>query len=153
MSSPVGELKRYYGVYRGTVVSNKDPLNKRRIKATIPSVMGNLATEWAWPIETSSVKVDPPAVGQGIWVMFENGDPSYPLWVGVFGKVVNASKHTLIKPTTSTQEGLQFSTFSDGRKELDLVETLIYMAEVLVDFEQRIAQLEADMPIALQNGL
>jgi hypothetical protein len=153
MGNSVGELTKHHGIYRGTVVSNKDPLSKRRIRVSVPAILGKVPTQWAWPMESASVKAASPAVGQGVWVMFESGDPSYPLWVGVFGKVVNAEKHTLIKPTTSSQEGLQFSSFSDGRKELDLVATLVYMAEVLVDFEARIAQLEADMPLALQNGL
>lgn len=144
---------KYPGLYRGTVSSNKDPLNKRRLRLVVPAITGDTATNWAWPLETASIKVASPSVNQGVWVMFENGDPSYPIWVGVFGKVIDAKKHAFIEPTTSSQEGLQFSTFSDGRTELDLVATLVYMAEVLLEYESRIAQLEADMPLALQNGL
>jgi|TARA_R110000803_G_scaffold133061_3_gene200256 hypothetical protein len=153
MSSPVGELSRFYGLYRGTVVSNKDPLRKRRIKLAVPAVMGQTPTQWAWPVEDAGVKVASPAVGQGVWVMFESGDPSYPIWVGTFGKVVDAKRHVLISPSTSTQENLRFAAFSDSRQELDLVATLIYMGEVLTDYEARISQLEADMPEALNNGL
>jgi hypothetical protein len=25
-----------------------------------------------------------PNIGQGVWVMFEGGDPNFPLWVGVY---------------------------------------------------------------------
>lgn len=143
----MSEGRRFYGIYRGTVSSIKDPLNKRRIKVILPAVLGESAqTEWAWPLETSGIKSPVPAVNQGVWVMFENGDPSYPIWAGTFGKVVDNSKHVLIKPTKSSSAGLTFTTFSDGVKELDLVATLIAM-------DARIAQLEAQMPLALQNGL
>jgi len=153
MAGAVGELRRYYGVYRGTVVSIKDPLVKRRIKVVVPAIMGETPTEWAWPMEGASLKSDVPAVGQGVWVMFESGDPSYPLWVGTFGKVVNSKKHVFVSPSTASGEYVLESKFSDGRQEIDLVETLLHMSETLADFEQRIAQLEADMPLALQNGL
>lgn len=141
------------GVYRGTVLSNKDPINKRRLKVTVPAATGDSKGSWAMPLETASLKVASPALGQGVWVMYENGDPSYPIWVGTFGKVVDVKRHVLISPNTNTQENLQFATFSDGRKELDLVATLIHMGEVLTNYETRIAQLEADMPEALNNGL
>lgn len=140
------ENTKHYGIYRGIVYSNKDPLNKRRLRLTIPAILGQGApTEWAWPLETASVKVAVPALNQGVWVMFENGDPSYPIWAGTFGKVVNAEKHVLIKATTNST-GLQTTKFSDGRTEVDLVATLLDMAA-------RIETLEEQMPIALQNGL
>lgn len=138
--------EKYYGVYRGKVVSTADPLNKRRLKVLIPAVMGNEPTSWAWPLENSSVKTAVPNVNQGVWVMFENGDPSYPIWVGVFGKTIGAGKQGLIKPHTGSTTGLITSKFSDGTVEVDILATL-------ASFQTRIAQLEADMPTALQNGL
>jgi hypothetical protein len=77
--------RRFYGVYRGTVTNSKDPENKRRIKATIPQVLGTEPTDWAWPTDYSSTYSTPPKVGQGVWVMFEGGDPSFPIWFGTFG--------------------------------------------------------------------
>jgi hypothetical protein len=145
--------KKHFGVYRGIVISNKDPLNKRRLKVTVPAGAGGMLGSWAMPLEVASLKVDSPALGQGVWVMYENGDPSYPVWLGTFGKVVDVKRHVLVSPGTSTQENLRFAAFSDGRKELDLVATLVHMGEVLTDYEARISQLEADMPQALNNGL
>jgi len=82
----MADLKKYPGIYRGTVFSNKDPLNQRRLRVIVPAILGDSPTEWAWPVDPAGVTLEPPAVRQGIWVMFENGDPSFPLWVGVFGK-------------------------------------------------------------------
>ena len=77
--------RRFFGVYRGTVTNSKDPDNKRRIKATVPQVLGTESTDWAWPIDFSTTYSEPPKVGQGVWVMFEGGDPSFPVWSGTFG--------------------------------------------------------------------
>ena len=135
MANEVGELRRCYGLYRGTVVSTKDPLVKRRIKVVVPAIMGETPTEWAWPVEEAGVKVAPPAVGQGVWVMFENGDPSYPLWLGVFGKVVDSNEHVLITPSTITGTYIEKARFSDGRNELDLIATLKAISDKLDDLE------------------
>ena len=78
--------EKYYGTYRGTVYSTRDPLNKRRIRVTVPQVLGSAPTEWAWPVDSSGAHQHIPAIGQGVWVMFEGGDPSFPLWTGTFGK-------------------------------------------------------------------
>ena len=40
----------YYGFYRGTVVSSKDPLKKGRIRFTCPQVYGKEVSDWAWPV-------------------------------------------------------------------------------------------------------
>lgn len=79
-------MQRYHGLYRAVVSSNKDPLNQRRLKLVIPVVLGEEPTNWAWPVDPAGVTLRPPKVGQGVWVMFENGDPSFPVWIGVFGK-------------------------------------------------------------------
>lgn len=83
-------MEKYYGLYRGTVFSNKDPLGNRRLRLTVPVVTGEEATGWAWPIDSSGFHQYVPVVGQGVWVMFENGDPSFPIWVGTFGKYKGA---------------------------------------------------------------
>ena len=71
--------RRFYGVYRGTVTHNRDPLKKNRLRFTVPQVLGNEVTDWAWGMNTNSA-----SIGQGVWVMFEGGDPAYPIWIGKF---------------------------------------------------------------------
>ena len=77
--------RRFYGVYRGTVTNSSDPQNKRRVKATVPQVLGNEPTDWAWPTDSAGSYSKPPEIGQGVWITFEGGDPSFPIWSGTFG--------------------------------------------------------------------
>lgn len=41
---------RYFGIYRGVVVDNADPLGKGRLKVIVPQVLGEGVTNWAWPV-------------------------------------------------------------------------------------------------------
>ena len=79
---------RFYGVYRGKVYDSVDPLGYKRLRLTIPQILANQPTQWAWPVEKYGVETLVPKNGQGVWVMFEGGDPSYPIWLGVFGNEV-----------------------------------------------------------------
>jgi hypothetical protein len=75
---------RFFGTYRGIVVDNTDPLNRNRLQLKVPQIFGDLSTEWAWPVVPSGVSLVTPAVGEGVWVQFEGGDASFPIWVGTF---------------------------------------------------------------------
>jgi uncharacterized protein involved in type VI secretion and phage assembly len=77
---------RHYGKYRGTVADNNDPRKQGRVKAQVPEVLGTTDSGWALPCapyagdQTGMLTVPP--VGAGIWVEFEAGDPSRPIWTG-----------------------------------------------------------------------
>jgi hypothetical protein len=81
--------KRFFGVYRGTVVENIDPLQQGRLMVSVADVYGMLPGTWAMPcvpiagpqMGTSFV---PPPIGSSVWVEFEQGDPQMPVWVGCF---------------------------------------------------------------------
>lgn len=141
--------RRYYGIYRGKVVNNKDPQKKRRLSVQVPGVLFSQSTSWAWPMEVASTKTEVPNVGQGVWVMFEAGDPSFPVWSGVFGKNINTGKHTLIKPLPSNvsfpAELIKTSTFSDGTIEIELNKTLVAMAKKIVELETLVEALQASV--------
>jgi uncharacterized protein involved in type VI secretion and phage assembly len=78
----------YYGKYRGTVVSNVDPLQLGRIQVFVPDVAPSMPTTWALPCVPVAGKQSGmfvlPQTGAGVWVEFEQGDPDYPIWVGCF---------------------------------------------------------------------
>lgn len=78
--------RRFYGIYRGLVTENADPTNQGRVKLQVPQVLGDAITDWSWSKDSHGVHVDPPVIGQGVWVQFEGGDPSFPVWVGTFGE-------------------------------------------------------------------
>lgn len=77
---------KYYGKYRGTVVTNADPLQMGRIQAQVPDVLGEATSSWAMPaVPLAGPQVGQyviPPVGAGIWVEFEQGNKSFPIWTG-----------------------------------------------------------------------
>ncbi|CAB4137837.1 hypothetical protein UFOVP325_111 [uncultured Caudovirales phage] len=74
--------RRFIGVYRGIVVDNNDPLGKNRLRLQIPQVLLEEETGWAWGVHQVDVVSKTPPVGTAVWVTFEGGDPSFPMWLG-----------------------------------------------------------------------
>jgi uncharacterized protein involved in type VI secretion and phage assembly len=110
--------ERYYGKYRGTVTDiDADTL---RIKAKVPSVLQDQATGWCMPcVPYAGPNVGMaflPEVGAGVWIEFEGGDVSYPVWVGCYwregekpGDAAPAVK------TIVTKQGLKMLFDDDGQ--------------------------------------
>lgn len=77
---------RYYGKYRGTVTDIEE--DTLRIKAKVPAVLGEQATGWCMPcVPYAGPDVGfafLPEVGSGVWIEFESGDVSYPIWTGCY---------------------------------------------------------------------
>lgn len=77
----------YYSVYPGKVSDRNDPVCQGRLKVSVPSVYReDVPDYWAYPCGFAAVGVqsglfDIPAVGDSIWVMFQQGRPRYPIWM------------------------------------------------------------------------
>nr|HEX4314512.1 phage baseplate assembly protein V [Kofleriaceae bacterium] len=78
---------RYFGKYRGTVTSTDDETKRGRVQVSVPAVHGELKV-WAMPcVPYAGPQVgffSLPDVGTGVWVEFEAGDASSPIWTGCF---------------------------------------------------------------------
>jgi uncharacterized protein involved in type VI secretion and phage assembly len=76
----------YFGKYRGIVTDVDDPNNQCRIRATVPSVLGEQACGWALPAAPFAGDghgmVMLPTVGSGVWIEFEAGRLDNPIWSG-----------------------------------------------------------------------
>jgi uncharacterized protein involved in type VI secretion and phage assembly len=83
---PMATVDRHYGKHRGLVTDNQDPLDLGRVRAQVPEVLGDVDSGWALPAlpyageNQGSYTV--PAVGAGVWIEFEAGDVSRPIWTG-----------------------------------------------------------------------
>lgn len=103
---------RYYGKYRGSVTDvDTDTL---RIKAKVPAVLGNQKSGWCMPCVPYAGPdvglVFLPEEGAGVWIEFEGGDVSYPIWTGCYWRegeqpadatptvkaIVTASGHSIL---------------------------------------------------------
>lgn len=119
--------RRFYGKYRGTVLSNLDPMQKGRIQVQVPDVTELLPTTYAMPcvpvggLAQGFLAIPPPQAG--VWVEFEQGDPDFPIWTGCYwgntGEVPPLAK--MIPPGvggfvmhTFTQTGLVISDLPAG---------------------------------------
>jgi hypothetical protein len=77
----------YRGLFRGVVVDNIDPLELNRLLVAVPTLPA-LSESFAMPCAPfggmQAGMVLTPPIGANVWVEFENGDPSYPIWTGCF---------------------------------------------------------------------
>lgn len=118
------EQRRYYGKYRGIVTDNDDPSSLGRLRARVPEALSDVESGWALPAvpyagDGVGMLFLPPA-GAGVWIEFEAGDLSRPIWSGCFWasgqlpegagpdvKVIKTGAHTL--------------TFDDGDEKIELL--------------------------------
>jgi uncharacterized protein involved in type VI secretion and phage assembly len=79
-------MSTYHGKYRGTVVNNIDPKQQGRLQAMVPDVLGSMPSSWAMACVpfagTQAGLWSVPAIGSGVWIEFEQGDPDFPVWTG-----------------------------------------------------------------------
>jgi uncharacterized protein involved in type VI secretion and phage assembly len=126
---------RFYGKFRGCVTEVDSAT--MRIKAKVPAVLGTTATGWC----TACVPYAGPdvgwcflpEVGSGVWIEFEGGDVSLPIWVGCFWresenrpagvdamvKVLATKSHTI----TLDVDGSKMTIEDDSKNEVTLADS------------------------------
>jgi hypothetical protein len=115
---------RYFGKYRGLVTDVDDPKKMGRIRAKVPSVFGDGVTSpWALPCTpyagdgVGNYMIPP--VAAGIWIEFEAGDISQPIWSGCWWgkdelpKDENGTRASPPVKIIRTDEGLMVSLDDD----------------------------------------
>ncbi|HEU5161294.1 MAG TPA: phage baseplate assembly protein V [Streptosporangiaceae bacterium] len=106
------EPGQFLGKYRGTVVNNVDPEQRGRIQVQVSDVLGDIPSSWAMPCfplagPGMGQYVVPP-VGAGVWVEFEQGDVSYPIYSGCwYGSATEVPTLALAGPPTNPNIVLQ----------------------------------------------
>jgi uncharacterized protein involved in type VI secretion and phage assembly len=108
--------KKYFGKYRGMVITNVDPMQIGRLMVQVPDISGLVPSTWAMPCFPVTGKQMGvwvlPQIGSGVWVEFEQGDPDYPIWSGCFpGSTADVPALALagnpVSPSIVLQTGLQ----------------------------------------------
>jgi uncharacterized protein involved in type VI secretion and phage assembly len=110
---------RFFGKYRGSVTDvDEDTL---RLKAKVPAVLGDQKTGWCMPcVPYAGDSVGMaflPEVGAGVWIEFEGGDVSYPIWVGCYwrdGEIPSDAKPDV--KTIVTKQGSKVLLDDSGQK-------------------------------------
>jgi uncharacterized protein involved in type VI secretion and phage assembly len=110
---------RFYGKYRGSVTDVDDAT--LRIKAKVPAVLGEQTSGWCMPCVPYAGDgagfAFIPEVGAGVWIEFEAGDLSYPIWSGCYWRTGELPEDA--KPKVKaivTTGGLKILLDDDGGK-------------------------------------
>jgi len=126
-------LHRFHGKYRGTVT--QVDATTHRIKAKVPAVLGRTESGWCLPCVPYAGKAAGffflPDVGAAVWIEFEGGDVSLPIWTGCFWRegelpadasprvrgVVTAAPHKLL--FDDGQSSITLADANGGQVSLD----------------------------------
>ncbi|MFG2226862.1 phage baseplate assembly protein V [Streptomyces sp. NPDC048644] len=100
---------RFLGKFRGRVTANDDPMGIGRLMVQVPDVLGDTPSTWAMPCfpftgeqQFPAGQYVVPSVGAGVWVEFEQGDPSFPVWTGCwYGSRAELPEDARTDPATS----------------------------------------------------
>jgi uncharacterized protein involved in type VI secretion and phage assembly len=98
----------FFGKYRGIVSDNEDPDNLGRIRARVQEVFDQNESGWAMPSvpyagDGVGLYLIPPR-NTWVWIEFEHGDPSKPIWSGCFW---GSSRELPLQPVTPSKKVLK----------------------------------------------
>ena len=113
---------KYFGKYRGTVVNNDDPKKLGRLRANVPELLDEEITDWALPCmpyggTPRQGMFMVPEVGAQVWIEFEAGDISHPIWVGTFWKKAWDQEPTIRMIQTKSGHVLRFDD-EEGKEDI-----------------------------------
>jgi hypothetical protein len=110
---------RFYGKYRAIVKTVMDGKDLGKLIVTLPEVYDDQDSPPAWPcVPYAGPKhglVALPEEADGVWVEFEGGDPSNPLWTGCWwadGDIPDPADTNV--RTWATSAGLKIVLDDDG---------------------------------------
>jgi len=148
-------LHKLYGKYRGVVRSVDDPENLGRIQVEVPEALRGVVSPWATPCvpyagdNVGSYLIPP--VGSGVWVEFEKGDPSLPIWTGGWwasGEIPKNESGTEATPPLKiirTEKGLQLSFDDDGERITisdenghNLVKVMVQQGQIRIEAQTKV---------------
>jgi uncharacterized protein involved in type VI secretion and phage assembly len=124
-AAPPRTTARHYGKYRGTVSDNQDPRNQGRLRAKVPEILDDVESGWAMPCAPYAGDgmgvYTIPANGAGVWIEFEAGDVSRPIWSGCWwasNKIPDDEAGTAATPDVKiarSEQGLLLALHDDSQ--------------------------------------
>jgi uncharacterized protein involved in type VI secretion and phage assembly len=135
------------------VVDNIDPLRRGRLRAQVPAVDPVEPTGWALPClpfaGAQSGFYAVPAIGSQVWVEFEQGDPSRPIWVGSFWGADDEVPGTAAPGAPGVQQILLQTT---GQNALMISDTPGQAGGILLKSSSGAVVSVSDHGIVISNG-
>jgi hypothetical protein len=125
------QTDRFYGKYRGLVAINVDESRQGRIKAIVPEVLGVTPSTFALPctpyagVQAGLFTV--PMVGSGVWIEFEAGDVTRPIWSGCWWGSAevplneSGDASTFVNKVLRTDTGLMLA-FNDAAQTITMTD-------------------------------
>ncbi|MEX2298325.1 MAG: phage baseplate assembly protein V [Dongiaceae bacterium] len=111
---------KFYGKYRGRIVDTIDPMQRGRVRVSVPAVLGEAAiwAESCVPFLRAGGAPALPPVDTEIWVEFEGGDPNFPICTGqrwaAHGNGEPASDQPPVTPSAVPGKFVTFEERPDG---------------------------------------
>lgn len=148
---------RFYGKYRGVVVDVD--ASTMRIKASVPDVLPLAPTGWAVAcVPYAGPQVGflmLPEVGSGVWIEFEKGDVSFPIWTGCYWRTneVPSQASATVKSVITQAGSLAFDNDASSVTVQDSGGDKVSLSGGSVSLESASGKLTADASgVSLNDG-